>query len=153
MNNNVNKKSKNSLIIFSIIAIFSGWIGRGIDLLSGTTEGSTPGQLVWLLLPLLSVLIIKKVFKSSQSTIGFKLYFKANKKYYLISIFFYPIIIIGYLTIGTIFGFISFNAVSFEIIIPLFLSVQFLVFRFTSHFSSKILRSLGSVSEGVLFIS
>jgi len=123
MNNNITRRSKYSLIIFSIIAILSGWIGRGIDLLSGTTEGSTPGQLVWLLLPLLSVLIIKKVFKSSQSTIGFKPKYKANKKYYLISILFYPIVIIGYLIIGAIFGFISFNDVSFETIIPLFISM------------------------------
>jgi membrane protease YdiL (CAAX protease family) len=123
MNNNKNRKSEISLIVFSVTAILSGWIGRGIDQLSGTTEGSTPGQLVWLLLPLLSVFIIKKVFKSSQSTIGFKPNFKANKKYYLISILFYPTVIIGYLTIGTIFGFISFNEVTIETIIPLFISM------------------------------
>ncbi len=125
MNNIMNKRSKYSLIIFSTIAILSGWIGRGIDLLLGTTEGSTPGQLVWLVLPLLSVLIIKKIFKSSQSTFGFKPNYKTNKKYYLISILFYPIVIIGYLTIGKIFGFISFNEVSIETIIPLFIGLLF----------------------------
>lgn len=123
MNNDKDIRSKYSLIIFSIIAIFSGWIGRGVDLLSKTTEGSTPGQLVWLLLPLLSVLIIKKVFKSSQSTIGFKPNYNENSKYYLISILFYPIVIIGYLIMGTTFDFISFNDVSFESIIQLFISM------------------------------
>lgn len=122
MNHNTTK-SKNALIIFSIITILSGWIGRGIDFLIGSSGKSTPGQLVWLILPLLSVFFIKKIFKSSQSKIGFKFQFKENKKYYLISFLFFPIIIIGYLTIGSLLNFISFNNVSSKVIIPLFISM------------------------------
>ena len=68
MNNNNRRSSQLSILMFSIIAISSGWIGRGVDLLAGTTEGSTPGQLVWLMLPLLSVLVIKKVFTKMSDT-------------------------------------------------------------------------------------
>lgn len=117
------KKTQTAVIVFSLIAVLSGWLGRGIDLFLGAKGENTPGQLLWLILPLLSVIVIKKVFRNSQSKIGFKPNFKGNKKYYLMSLLFFPLVTSVYLVIGIGMGFISLNTVSPEVLVPLMISM------------------------------
>ena len=123
MKSNKQTKSKIAVIIFSIIVILSGWIGRGLDDQIGATGENSPGMLVWLLLPLITVIIIKIIFKASISKIGLKPKFKGNIKFYLISFLFYPVVIAAYLVIGLSVGFVSLNSISLETIIPVFISM------------------------------
>ena len=44
MISNKQTKSKIAVIIFSIIVILSGWIGRGLDGLLGATGENSPGM-------------------------------------------------------------------------------------------------------------
>ena len=48
-----NKTLKN-VIIFSIVALSCGWIGRLVDLQAGTDENGSLGQLIWIVSPLLT---------------------------------------------------------------------------------------------------
>jgi len=123
MNISKERKSKIAIAVFTIIVLLSGWIGRCLDKIMGTTGENSLGMLVWLLLPLISVIIIKKVFKASISTIGLKPKFKDNKISYLISFFFYPVIITLYLVISLGLGSVSLNEITLETIIPLFITL------------------------------
>lgn len=115
-------KSKIALVIFTILVILSGWIGRGIDKQMNASGENTLGMLIWILIPLLTVIVIKAT-KSSTSKIGLKPKFKGNIRLYISSFLFYPLVIAGYLVIGSISGFISFDAFEPETFIPIFITL------------------------------
>lgn len=98
-----NKKiinTKYSLIIFIIVVLASGWIGVFIDsFITSQSKGNSLGMGIWLLLPILTMLLLRFI-NSDWKDIGVKPNFTGNIKWYLVSIFIYPLITIITVCLG-----------------------------------------------------
>lgn len=107
----MNKKAIGSIGIFIFVVIISGWIGVLVDsVLIAQPEGDSLGMGIWLVLPLLTVLVIILFSKASWRDFGFKPNFKGNMKWYLASVFIFPVVTAIVLLIGAITNWIDLSA-------------------------------------------
>lgn len=93
-----NNKTLRNVVVFSVIALTCGWIGRLVDLQIGTDESGSLGQLIWIVSPLLTVVIMRSWMGDGWKDFGIKPRVKANWLQYMFSILFYPLmtaIIVG----------------------------------------------------------
>lgn len=125
---------KKSVIIFSVVAVLSGWIGLLVEnLLSKHLEkGSSPGMGLWLLLPMLSGILISIFMKGGWKSLGIKPNFKGNIKWYIISFLIFPIITAIVLAIGSIFGWVHVS--KFEL--------STLAFAFAGTFAGNFIKNI-----------
>lgn len=92
------KQNIRKLIIFIIITLASGWIGVGLDsVLTEQPEGNSLGMGLWLILPFLTGIILRIVYRDWKN-IGLKLNIRDNKKWYILSIGIY--LLVTAITIG-----------------------------------------------------
>lgn len=116
------------IIIFSLVTILCGWIGVAIDLVTrqqaggGQLEGGSLGELVWLVLPLLTAIILRCVSHDFKEG-GLKLNLKQSWRWYLFSIGIYPVVGILLLVIGFITKSIDFQLLKFEMTTTAFITV------------------------------
>ncbi len=103
------KTTLRNLVIFAVIVILSGWIGHGLDLLAGNHSGETPGMLLWLVLPLITMLILRTFAGDGWKDAGLKPMLKGNIRWYLIALAAYPVITVLVLLTGRLTGWISFD--------------------------------------------
>lgn len=106
------KKTKRQVILFGVLIATLGWIGLGLDKLSGNedlTQGL--GALFVIASPLLLPIFIRGFKKGSWSDAGLVFHFKGNGKTYLMSIFAAPVISILLLLLTALFG--GFSEMSF----------------------------------------
>lgn len=120
-----NRVLKKSVIIFSVMVVSSGWIGVLIEkLLSGKLkEGSTPGMGLWLVIPVLSVIILRVFMKNGWKPLGIKPKFKGNIKWYIFSILIFPVITIAVLTVGVVTNWIDISQFNIEKFLYAFYSI------------------------------
>lgn len=111
-----------NIIIFSVITVSSGWLGLLIDKFIETPPESNGslGMLVWLVLPLLTVLILRGLRGDGWKDFGLQLNFKDNIKWYLLSIGLFPVLIAFILVTGKFLGVIAFDDKSISVFFPLF---------------------------------
>lgn len=84
-------KTRRNVIIFAVIAVSCGWIGRLVDLKAGTDENGSLGQLIWIVAPLLTVVIMRSWAWDGWKDFGFKPRIRENIFLYLFSILFFPL--------------------------------------------------------------
>ncbi|QGQ99328.1 CPBP family intramembrane metalloprotease [Paenibacillus psychroresistens] len=84
-------KTLRNVIIFSLVALSCGWIGRLIDLQVGTDENGSVGQLIWLVSPFLSIVIIRSWMGDGWKDFGIHFRMKGNILLYVFSVFFFPL--------------------------------------------------------------
>ncbi|RDW17472.1 CPBP family intramembrane metalloprotease [Oceanobacillus arenosus] len=86
------------LFIFIIIALGSGWIGVLLDsILKEQSEGNSLGMGLWLVLPFLTVIVIRLISRDWKD-MGIRFNFKGNIKWYALSVVIYPFVTV--LTVG-----------------------------------------------------
>ncbi|TYP74613.1 CPBP family intramembrane glutamic endopeptidase [Paenibacillus methanolicus] len=85
-------KTLRNAIIFSIVALSCGWIGRLVDLEAGRDENGSLGQLIWLVSPLLCMVVLRVWAGDGWRDFGFKPRIKGNGFPYLFSILFFPLL-------------------------------------------------------------
>lgn len=93
-----------NLIIY-IVGVYSLSI-TGAVIANG---GNNIGELVFIISPILMAVIIRSFFKEGWKTAGLKLNIRGNGKWYLISIFVFPLIIGGVGLIGWMTGILEVN--------------------------------------------
>lgn len=98
-----NKTLRNA-IIFSLIALSCGWIGRLVDLQAGTDENGSLGQLMWIVSPLLCMVVLRSWMGDSWKDFGAKFRIKGNVLPYLFSILFFPLMTTVIVGVGMGFG-------------------------------------------------
>lgn len=103
------KTTVRNLIFFTAIVLLSGWIGHGLDLLMENHSGETPGMLLWLVLPLISMLILRTFAGDGWKDAGLKPRLRGNIRWYLIALVAYPAITLIVLLTGHLTGWISFG--------------------------------------------
>jgi hypothetical protein len=105
----MNKTFRN-IGIFIFVAFSCGWLGVFIDKnLPPQPAGNTLGMGIWLVFPLLSTIVLRFVEKNGWSDIGLKPHFKGNLKWYLSSLFIFPIVTALVVIIGKLCGWIDFS--------------------------------------------
>ncbi|MFB9328867.1 type II CAAX prenyl endopeptidase Rce1 family protein [Paenibacillus aurantiacus] len=85
-------KALRNAVIFSIVALSCGWIGRLVDMLVGRDENGSLGQLIWLVSPLLCMVVLRVWAGDGWQDFGLKPRFKGNGFPYLFSILFFPLL-------------------------------------------------------------
>ena len=104
----MNKKTISKIMVFIIVVIISGWIGVLVDsVLPKQPKGDSLGMGIWLILPMLTVIIIILLSKAAWRDIGFKLNFRGNIKWYLVSALIFPVVTAIVLIIGAITNWID----------------------------------------------
>lgn len=99
-----------NLIIFAIISLAAGWIGAWVNtVVPSPSPQESLGLLIFLLLPFLTVFILRGVGKDGWKDFGLRLNLKGNWGWYLISLLMYPVSILLTLGLGTVFGAVSFD--------------------------------------------
>lgn len=97
-----------NLVIFTVVVLAIGFIGRGLDTATGNTSGETLGLLLWLIVPSLFSLFLRAFAGDGWKDFGLRPNFKGNGLYYLIAILVYPVLTLLVLLIGSGIGLISF---------------------------------------------
>lgn len=119
----MNKKAIRNIGIFIFIVIISGCIGVLVDsVLVSQPEGDSLGMGIWLLLPLLTALIIIIFSRISFRDLGLKPNFKGNIKWYLASLFIFPLVTAILLIIGAAMNWIDLSSFNFKSFILVFCS-------------------------------
>jgi hypothetical protein len=118
------------VIIFSLITLFCGWLGAAIDFVTrqeaggGQLEGGSLGELVWLVLPLITAIILRCISRDFKDG-GLRLNLKQSWKWYLFSIGIYPLVTILLLAVGSLTNSIDFQSVKFEMTAATLVTVLF----------------------------
>ena len=111
----MNKNIRN-IIIFSFVAFICGWLGVLVDkFVTQQTEGETLGMAIWLILPLLTVILLRFFANDGWKNLGFRPNFRGNTKWYIIALLIYPLVTAVVLTLGKFLGWIDFSNFRTEI--------------------------------------
>jgi membrane protease YdiL (CAAX protease family) len=104
----MNKNIRN-IIIFAFVALACGWLGVLVDkFVEPQPDGETLGMGIWLVLPLLTVVLLRLFASDGWKDLGFRPNFKGNMKWYIIALLIYPLVTVVVLTLGKILGWIDF---------------------------------------------
>jgi hypothetical protein len=104
-------KIKRNISIFVFISLSCGWFGLLIDRkIRPQPNSETSGMGIWLVLPLVTMLLLRLFAGDDWKDIGFKPNFKKNIKWYIVSIIIFPVMTTVVLLIGKITGWIDWKA-------------------------------------------
>jgi membrane protease YdiL (CAAX protease family) len=105
-----NKRTIRNLIIFTVLVLASGWLGRWVDALMGSTSSEGMGMLIWIIAPLVISFLLRAFAGDGWQDLGIKPALKGNGLWYAVGILVYPICATLILGIGLALGVISFSA-------------------------------------------
>jgi membrane protease YdiL (CAAX protease family) len=107
-------KTKRNLIIFTVLVLGLGWLGKWLDIQTQSPAGQGPGAMIWIVSPLLIAFLLRGFAGDGWKDLGIKPNFKGNGLWYLISMLVYPVCIILIVLLGRAVGSISFSELSEE---------------------------------------
>lgn len=105
--NKLRNKTKRNLIIFTLVAMLCGWLGVALNNLIDQPHEESLGMLIFIGTPLLTVLVLRAFAGDGWKDAGFKPLFKGNVKWYIISLFVFPVLTLTVVFIGYALGWIS----------------------------------------------
>jgi membrane protease YdiL (CAAX protease family) len=91
MNRKCDGKTLRNLLIFSLVVLVCGWIGRIVDLKVEADATGSLGQLIWLVSPLLAMIVLRSFMGNGWRDFGFKLEFRRNLFSYSLSLLLIPV--------------------------------------------------------------
>ena len=94
---------KNS-ILYSIAVIALGWIGLLIDHLTNAATPGTPGMLIWILAPMIASFGMRLFDGEGWKDLGWQPRFEHNVRTYLISILYFPVVILPVMALDRFTG-------------------------------------------------
>lgn len=106
--NQSNRTTIRNLVIFIIVVLAIGWIGRGLELLMGNPASESLGMLLWLIAPVGISLLLRAFAGDGWKDFGIKPNFKGNAVWYVIAFLVYPVLTALVLVIGNGLGLITF---------------------------------------------
>jgi membrane protease YdiL (CAAX protease family) len=106
---NQRRRTIRNLVIFSVVVLVIGFIGRALDVGAGTPDGQEgPGLLLWLVAPTITGLLLRAFAGDGWADFGIRPRFRGNGKWYLFALLVYPVLTVAALAIGGGLGRISF---------------------------------------------
>lgn len=106
--NQSNRATVRNLVIFTIVVIAIGWIGRGLDVLLGKPASESLGMLLWIITPIAASLLLRAFAGDGWKDFGIKPRIKGNVAWYVIALLVYPVVTALVLIIGRGLGLIEF---------------------------------------------
>ncbi len=79
-----------NLFIFAFVSISAGWVGVGLDTLAGTSRIEGPGQLLWIVAPLLTMALLRAFAGDGWADLGLRPQWKRNAVWYVFSLLMFP---------------------------------------------------------------
>jgi hypothetical protein len=143
----MNRNIRN-IIIFTFVAFTCGWLGVFADrLVEPQPDGETLGMAIWLVLPLLTVILLRLFAGDGWKDFGFKPNFKGNANWYVIALLIYPLVTAVVLAFGKITGWIDFTNFRTEVfftgfmvaLLPNFVKNIFEEFVWRGYLTTKLL--------------
>jgi len=117
-------KGTRNLLIFIIAVIGSGWLGLIVDsLLQDQPEGNTLGMGLWLVLPLLTVVVLRTWVGEGWRGAGLSLNLKRGWQWYLVALLIYPVVTGIILLVGGVSGLISLDKLDVNALLSVFFSL------------------------------
>ncbi len=111
------------IVIFTIVVVSCGWIGKRIDMsLTSQESGQSLGSLLWLIGPALCSIILVLFRKKGEKYLGLHINRKGNQGIYLISLLLFPVMGVVLLAGGYLFGVVTVQPVSATTILSVFLT-------------------------------
>jgi membrane protease YdiL (CAAX protease family) len=101
------KRTVRNLTIFTFVALACGWLGVGLNNLMQEPHEESLGMLIFISAPLLTVIILRAFAGDGWKDAGLKPLFTGNVKWYIISLFVFPILTLTVVFIGYLLGWIS----------------------------------------------
>jgi len=119
------KQTIRNIILFTIIVILSGWIGILIDkVIPEQPQGESLGMGIWLVLPLLSVIILRTFAGDGWKDAGLRPRVRKNAVWYVVSFFIFPAVTAITLAIGNVVGWIDLSHFSMKAFVPVFFGLM-----------------------------
>ena len=100
MNRKYDGKTLRNVLIFSLVVLACGWVGRLVDLKVETDANGSLGQLIWLVSPLLATIVLRSFMGDGWRDLGIKLEFRRNLFSYSLSILLIPVTTVIIVIIG-----------------------------------------------------
>jgi membrane protease YdiL (CAAX protease family) len=102
-----------NLIIFAIIALSAGWIGAWVNtVIPSPSPQESLGILIFLLLPFLTVFLLRGFGGDGWKDFGLRLNLKGNWEWYLLALLIHPASILLNLGLGAVFRAVSFEGLT-----------------------------------------
>jgi membrane protease YdiL (CAAX protease family) len=101
-----------NLAIFAFAVLSAGWIGSGLDNLTGATHGQGIGQLLWIVTPLLTMVFLRTFAGDGWKDFGFRPELKRGAIWYVFSLLVFPVCAVLIMGTGFLAGVISFPGIS-----------------------------------------
>lgn len=99
-----NRTTVRNLLIFALVATSIGWLGWGLDVLMGNPPSQGLGQLLWLVAPLGTALLLRTFADDGWKDFGFRLALNKNAVWYAISLVVFPTCATLIVVIGLVLG-------------------------------------------------
>jgi membrane protease YdiL (CAAX protease family) len=117
-----NNRTIRNLIIFTLVVLASGWLGRWVDGLTNSPSAQQGlGMLIWIAAPLVVSFLLRALVGDGWRDLGIRPAFKGNGVWYAVSILVYPVCASLILVIGLLSGAISLSAsASLDTLVPVF---------------------------------
>jgi len=123
------RKGIRNLIIFTLIAILSGWLGMLIDkFIPEQPEGDSLGMGIWLVLPLLAVIALRTFAGDGWKDAALNPRLKSNAIWYVVAFLIFPAVTAIVMVIGSVLGWIDLSGFNLSDFIPIFFGL--LIFEF-----------------------
>ncbi|MFJ7730986.1 type II CAAX prenyl endopeptidase Rce1 family protein [Lysinibacillus sp. NPDC097231] len=114
-------KTKRNLIIFIVVVLLCGWLGVLVDrVISEQPKGDTLGMGIWLVLPLLTTIMLRTFAGDGWRDVGLLPNLKDNLKWYVFSLFVYPVVTSIVLLISYVFGWMDFSNFNINTVVSVF---------------------------------
>ncbi|WP_157322066.1 CPBP family intramembrane glutamic endopeptidase [Paenibacillus anseongense] len=140
----ISDKRFRNILLFSFLAISCGWVGRLVDLKTGTDANGSLGQLIWIVTPLLAMTLLRVFCGDGWHDFGVRPDFKKHSFLYMVSALFSPccaciILLIGHGTLldTTPLSPLFFSAVGMAIL-PSFIKNIFEEFAWRGYLAPKV---------------
>lgn len=107
-----NKHTVRNLVVFTVLVIVLGWLGRGLDALAGSPPAEGPGILLWLVAPPVVSFLMRAFAGDGWKDLGIRPALGENAPWYGVSILIYPVCAALVMVVGFITGSVSFPGFS-----------------------------------------
>ena len=104
MQSHTNTATIRNLLIFSTVAVSGGWIGWELDHLVGSSHILGPGQLLWLVIPLITAVLLRAFAGDGWEDSGLRIRLKPNALWYAFALFVFPVSAALVIAIGLLTG-------------------------------------------------
>jgi membrane protease YdiL (CAAX protease family) len=105
--NQLNRHTVRNLVIFTVVLVALGLLGRLVDSQMGAVPGEGPGMTLWILAPLLASFPLRAFAGDGWKDLGVNPAFKGNGLWYAVSILIYPVCVVLVVVLGRVFGALS----------------------------------------------